>query len=78
MKRLLMTGVRQPGSDEFVFKVYGPTDSELPPAEVEMTLKEFSSWIHHTRNPAKGGQQLPLLSCLPGKTVKPRRKRKPS
>lgn len=77
MKRLLMTGIRQRGSDEFLFTVYGPTDSELPPAEVSMSLKEFSTWIHHTRNPAKGGQQLPLLSCLPGKAVKPKRKPKP-
>ncbi|HEX7927201.1 MAG TPA: hypothetical protein VF678_06405 [bacterium] len=76
MKRLLMTGIRQPGSDDFNFTVYGPKDSELPPAEVSMTLKEFSSWIHHTKNPAKGAQQLPLLSCLPGKAVKPKHKTK--
>lgn len=75
MKRVLMTGVRQPGSDEFLFTVYGPADSELPPAEVQMTLKEFSRWIHRAPAPAKGSRQLPLLSCLPGKPVKPKRKR---
>jgi hypothetical protein len=74
MKRLMMTGIRQPGSEEFLFTVYGPTDGALPPAEVAMTLKEFSTWIDHTRSPLKGGQQLPLLSCLPGNAVKPKRK----
>lgn len=76
MKRVLMTGVRQPGSDEFLFTVYGPAENELPPAEVQMTLKEFSRWIGHTRAPAKGGRQLPLLSCLPGRPAKPKRKRR--
>ena len=74
MKRTLLTGVRQPGSDEFQFTVYGPTDVALPPAEFQMTLKEFSQWIDHTRTPMKGGKQLPLLSVVSskGRSPKPR------
>lgn len=75
MKRVLLTGVRQPGSDEFLFTVYGHTDTEMPPAEVQMTLKEFSTWIDHTRTPMRGGKQLPLLSVVPGKTTTIRRKK---
>jgi hypothetical protein len=68
MKRLLMTGVRQPGSEEFQFTVYGPGETRFPPAEMQMTLGEFQQWIAHSgppaKHPAKGARQLPLLRCV--------------
>jgi hypothetical protein len=63
MKRLLVMGIRQPGSNEFQFTVYGRAESRFPPAEVQMSLPEFRRWISHSGQASKGGRQLPLLSC---------------
>ena len=60
-KRLLVKGIRQSGSETFQFTVFGGSENQFPPAEVNMSLPEFRRWIGEDKKEDQGGRQLPLL-----------------
>lgn len=54
--RMMMTGIRKRGEENFHFKIFGNASSQFPPLILKMSLHEMQEWLREMRqSPAQPG-----------------------
>ncbi len=54
-KRVLMTGVRRAGGEDYELTIFGNAASAFPPLILKMSLHEMQDWLRDTQVPPAAG-----------------------